>query len=62
MKALEILNNKEVYTSILNGKTPSILVTKKDEKLSFENDPIGPTSTYKYHHQIFPSSKLAASL
>lgn len=62
MKALEILNNKELYTSILNGKTPSILVTKKDEKLSYESDLTRLTSTHKYRHQIFPSSRLAASL
>jgi len=32
LKALEVLNNKERYTSILNGTEGSILVTKKNEK------------------------------
>ena len=31
-KALEVLNNKEKYTSILNGTAGSILITKKNEK------------------------------
>ena len=31
LKALEVLNNKEKYTSILNGTTGSILITKKNE-------------------------------
>ena len=31
LKALEILNNKEEYVSILKGKTGTILVTKKNE-------------------------------
>jgi carboxyl-terminal processing protease len=31
-KALEVLNNKELYSSILKGKTGSILVTNKDNK------------------------------
>jgi carboxyl-terminal processing protease len=33
MKALEILNNKAVYTSILSGKNQSTLVTEKDNHL-----------------------------
>ena len=32
MKALEILNNKEKYSSILKGKTGSILVTRKNDQ------------------------------
>jgi len=39
LKAREILNNKEEYRSILNGKTGSILVTKKPDKIvSKENN------------------------
>jgi len=41
LKALEILNNKEVYNSVLKGKSGSILVTRKNEqnngKSNFEN-------------------------
>lgn len=32
LKALEILNNKEEYASILNGKSGSILITKKNDQ------------------------------
>ena len=32
LKALEILNNKEKYSSILNGRSGSILVTRKDNR------------------------------
>jgi len=32
LKALEILNNKEKYSSILKGKTGSILVTRKNDQ------------------------------
>jgi carboxyl-terminal processing protease len=31
IKALETLNNKEKYTSILSGKTGSVLITRQDE-------------------------------
>lgn len=62
MKALEVLNNKEEYASILNGKKPSILITKKYERLSYKSNQAGATSIYEYRHQISPSSRLAASL
>ena len=32
LKALEILNNKEEYSSILKGKTGSILITRKNDQ------------------------------
>jgi carboxyl-terminal processing protease len=34
LKALEILNNKEEYNSILKGKTGSILVTRENDQMS----------------------------
>jgi carboxyl-terminal processing protease len=38
LKALEILNNKEEYSSILKGKTGSILITRKtDQAASRQN-------------------------
>ena len=62
MKALEILNNKKAYSAILNGKIPSVPVTKKDDKLSFKSDHCVPDSIRGYRHQISPSARLAASL
>jgi carboxyl-terminal processing protease len=38
LKALEILNNKEQYSSILKGKAGSILVTRKDDKITLKSD------------------------
>lgn len=37
-KALEILNNKEVYSSILKGKSGSILITRKSNQVAFKQD------------------------
>ena len=62
MKALEVLNNKEEYASILSGKKPSILVTKKNDRISLKSNQEGATSIRAYGHQKFPSSRLAASL
>jgi carboxyl-terminal processing protease len=58
LKALEVLNNKARYTSILTGKNPPVLVSEKTKRQSNE----GSTSIHKYRHQISPSSRLAASL
>jgi carboxyl-terminal processing protease len=38
LKALEILNNKEEYSSILKGKAGSILVTKKNDQNNRKSD------------------------
>jgi carboxyl-terminal processing protease len=37
-KALEILNNKEEYSSILKGKSGSILITRKSNPVAFKQD------------------------
>ena len=37
-KALEILNNKEEYSSILKGKSGSILITRKSNQVAFKQD------------------------
>ena len=38
LKALEILNNKEEYSSILKGKTGSILITRKNDQAALRQD------------------------
>jgi carboxyl-terminal processing protease len=38
LKALEILNNKEEYNSILKGKTGSILVTRKNDQSNVKSE------------------------
>lgn len=38
LKALEILNNKEEYSSILKGKTGSILITRKNDQAASRQD------------------------
>jgi carboxyl-terminal processing protease len=62
MKALEILNNKNLYTSILKGTTPSIILTNNNDRISFKSRQDLVTSTGENRHQISPSSRRAASL
>ncbi|MEI6049487.1 MAG: S41 family peptidase [Bacteroidota bacterium] len=44
LKALEILNNNEKYSSILKGKTGSILVTRKDDQSNVKSGGQGSMS------------------
>lgn len=41
LKAVEILNNKEVYSSILKGKMGSILLTRKNLQTTYKSEPQG---------------------
>ena len=74
LKALEILNNKEEYDSILKGKTGSILVTRKNDQnkgksvyskqIKYRNlfNRKYFVSTHESHHQKSLFSKPVVSL
>ncbi len=62
MKALDVLNNKELYTSILKGKGPSNITDKNNLLLSYKSKPVDIISIHGYCPQISLSSRLAASL
>ena len=61
LKALELLNNKKEYASILNGTSPK-LITKGGDIISHADRPPNAISTHGNRPQITPSSRLAASL
>ena len=47
LKAVEILNNREQYSSILSGKSGAILVTSKDNK-----DPVAAVKGRKHGSRL----------
>jgi carboxyl-terminal processing protease len=62
LRALEVLNNKTEYASILSGKKAPVMITGKPVKEASLKNQIDPISIRGNRHQISPSSRQAASL